>query len=139
MRKARREAMKGTGEEEAGKARTSERRRKRYPVPVDDVPPFDRAIGTHAGVVIFTDTHGELADPEAVSAFYFQPRSNGEYVWAAWRPGSLEELITTWPARTPPGEREAARGWWVPNLDELRVARQKARSKLRAEQRRQGD
>ncbi|MCW8060718.1 hypothetical protein [Agrobacterium tumefaciens] len=139
MRKARREALKGTGEEKAGKARTSERRRKRYPVPVNEMPPFERAIGTHAGVVMFTDTHGELADPEVVTTFYFEPPPAKEYVWAAWRPGSLEELVTTWPARTPPGELEVARGWWVPDLDELRVARQKARSKRRAEQRRQGD
>lgn len=138
VRKARREALKGTEEEEAAKARTSERRRKRYPVPVDDMPPFDRAIGTHAGVVIFTETHGELADPQIVSAFYFQPPPNGEHAWAAWRPGSLEELVATWPARTPPGEREVARGWWVPDLEELRTARQKARSKRRAEQTRQG-
>jgi hypothetical protein len=139
VRKALREALKGTEEEQAAKARASERRRKRYPVPVDDVPPFERAIGTHAGVVIFTDTQGELADPEIVTAFYFQPPSNGEYVWAAWRQGSLEELVTTWPARTPPGAREVARGWWVPDLDELRVARQKARSKRRAQQRQQED
>ncbi len=139
VRKALREALKGTEEERAAKARASERRRIRYPVPVDDMPPFERAIGTHAGVVIFTETQGELADPEIVTAVYFQPPSDEEYVWAAWRPGSLEELVTTWPARTPPGEREAARGWWVPNLDELRVARQKARSKRRADQRRQGD
>jgi hypothetical protein len=132
--KGRREALKGTEEDDVAKARTSERRRKRYPVAVDDVPPFDRAIGTHVGVVIFTDTHGELADPEAVYAFYFQTKSNSEYVGAAWRPASLEEMVTTWLARTPPGEREVARGWWVPDLDELRIARQKARSKRRAQQ-----
>ncbi|WEO75193.1 hypothetical protein G6L01_026565 (plasmid) [Agrobacterium vitis] len=139
VRKARREALKGTEEEEGAKARTSERRRKRYPVPVHDVPPFDRAIGTHAGVVIFTDTHGELADPDIVTAFYFQPPPVEEYVWAALRAGSLEELVTIWPARTPPGEREVARGWWLPDLDELGVARQKARPKRRAAQRRQED
>jgi hypothetical protein len=139
VRKARREALKGTEEEEAAKGRTRERRLKRYPVPVNDVLPFDRAIGTHAGVVIFTDTHGELAGPEIVTAFYFHPPSDEEYVWAARRPGSLEELVTTWPARTPPGEREVARGWWLPDLDELRTARQKARSKRRAQQRRQED
>lgn len=138
-RKARLEIFKGTSEEEAAKAKTRERRRKRYPVPVDDVPPFGRAIATHAGVVIFTGTHGELADPETVTSFYFYPTSNGEYVWAAWRPGSLEELITTWPARMPPGQREVARGWWVPDLEELRTARQKARSKRRVQQRRQKD
>ena len=139
VRKARREALKGTEEEEAAKARTSERRRKRYPIPVEDVPPFERAIGTHAGVVILTETQGELADPEFVTTFYFQPPEDREYVWAAWRPGSLEELVTTWPARTPPGEREVVRGWWLPDLDELRAARQKARSKRRVQQRRQED
>ncbi len=139
VRRARRAALKGTEEEEAAKGRARERRLKRYPVPVDDVPPFDRAIGTHAGVVIFADTHGELADPETVTAFYFQASSNREYVWAVWRVGSLEELVTTWPARTPPGERELARGWWLPDMDELWVARQKARSKRRAEQRRRDD
>ncbi|NKN39023.1 hypothetical protein HFC70_21985 [Agrobacterium sp. a22-2] len=139
VRKARREALKGTEEEVAAKGMARERRLKRYPVPIDDVPPFDRAIGTHAGVVIFTDTHGELADPDIATTFYFHPPSSGEYVWAAWRPGSLEELVTTWPARTPPGEREIARGWWLPDLDELRPARQKARSKRRAQQRRQED
>ena len=139
VRKARREALKGTEEGEAAKRRTSERRLKRYPVPVNDVPPFDRAIGTHAGVVIFTDMQGELADPDIVTAFYFQSPSDEEYVWAAWRPGSLEELVTTWPARTPHGEREEARGWWLPDLDELRATRQKARSKRRAQQRRDGN
>jgi hypothetical protein len=139
VRKARREALKGTEEEEAAKRRRRERHLKRYPVPVNDVPPFDRPIGTHAGVVIFTDTHGELADPEIMTAFYFQPPSDEEYVWAAWRPGSLEKLVTTWPARTPAGGREVARGWWLPGLDELRTARQKARSKRRAQQRRQED
>lgn len=139
VRKARREALKGTEEEETLKTRTTERRRKRYPVPVGDVPPFERAIGTHAGVIIFTGTHRELADPDTVTSFYFYATPGDEYVWASWRSGSLEELVTTWPARTPPGDREAARGWWLPDLDELRTARQKARSKRRAEQRRQGD
>jgi hypothetical protein len=136
VKKARREAMKGTEEEEASKATLSERRRKRYPVPADDVPPFDRAIGTHAGVVVFTGTEGELADPATVSTHYFPPGLKEEHVWASWRPGSLEELVANWPARTPPGETELARGWWLPILEELRIARQKARSKRRAQQRR---
>jgi hypothetical protein len=141
MRKARRQAMKGTDEEEASKARLRERRRQRYPVPVDDVPPLERAIGTHAGVVIFTGTDGELADPTTISAFYFPAGQNEEHVWAWWRPGSLEELVTTWPARTQPGEKERARGWWLPDLEDLRTARQRARAKRRIKQRReeQGD
>jgi hypothetical protein len=133
VRKARREALKGTDEGEASKSRLRERRQKRYPVPASDVPPFGRAIGTHIGVVIFTGTGGELADPVTVGKFYF-PAGQGEaYVWASWRPGSLEELVATWPARTPPADEELARGWWLPELEELRTARQKARSRRRAQ------
>jgi hypothetical protein len=137
VRQARREAMKGTDEEKASKAGLRERRRKRYPVPSDDVAPFERAIGTHAGVVVFAGTHGELADPVTVSTFYFPTGRSREHVWVSWRPGSLEELVATWPARTPPGGEELARGWWLPCLEELRTARRKARSKRRTQQRRQ--
>ncbi|QND44528.1 hypothetical protein HB780_00175 (plasmid) [Rhizobium lusitanum] len=137
VRKARREAIKGTDEEEVSKAKLRERRLKRYPVPVDNIPLFERAIGTHSGVVFFTGTNGELADPGTVGAFYFPAGQDEEHVWASWRAGSLEELVTTWPARTPPGEEELARGWWLPTLEELRTARQKARSKRRAQQRKE--
>jgi hypothetical protein len=138
-RRARRAAIKGTDEDEATKARVRERRLKRYPVPADDPPPFDRAIGTHTGNVFFTGTHGELANPQTVGAFYFAPPDGEEYVWASWRKGTLEELVTTWPARTPPGQRELDRGWWMPDLDELRIARRNAKSRRRAEERKQRD
>ncbi len=46
-RKARREAIRGTEEDETLKARTRERRRKRYPVPADDRPPA-HACDRHA-------------------------------------------------------------------------------------------
>jgi len=90
----------------ASKARTRERRLKRYPVPAEDAPPFERAIGTHAGVVIFTGTAGELADPATVSTFYFPA---GEIEGA--RLGVMATRFArrtgeTWPARTPPGEEE---------------------------------
>ncbi|OHV82807.1 hypothetical protein [Rhizobium sp. LCM 4573] len=134
-RRARREAIKGTQEDEASKARMRERRRKRYPVPADDAPPFERAIGTHIGVVFFIGTDGELADPATISTFYFPAPGGGEYVWAFWRPGSLEELVTTWPARTPPNNRELKRGWWIPTLEELRIARRAAKSRRRARER----
>jgi hypothetical protein len=137
-RKARREAIRGTEEDEALKARTRERRCKRYPVPADDRPPLTRAIGTHVGVVFFIGTDGELVDPATMSAFYFPMNEGGEYVWAAWRRGALEELVTTWPARTPPGQDELDRGWWIPTLEELRNARRDAKSRRRARQRRDG-
>jgi hypothetical protein len=136
-RRARREAITGTEEEEASKARIRERRRKRYPVPADDGPPLERAIGTHVGVVFFISTDGELADPETVSAFYFSALEGEEYIWASWRSGSLEELVATWPARTPPEQIELDRGWWLPTLEELRTARRNAKSRRRARERRE--
>jgi hypothetical protein len=136
-RRARRDAIKGTEEDDASKARIRERRRKRYPVSADDGPPFECAISTHVGVVFFTGTDGELADPATVSAFYFPAGNGEEYVWASWRSGSLEELVTTWPARTPPRQDELDRGWWLPTLDELRIARRDAKSRRRARERRE--
>ncbi|AUX78694.1 hypothetical protein [Sinorhizobium fredii] len=134
-RRARREAIKETDEDEASKARMRERRRKRYPIPADDAPPSERAIGTHVGVVFFIDTDGELADPATVTAFYFPAADGEEYVWASWRPGSLEELVTTWPARGQPEQRERERGWWMPDLEELRLARRDAKSRRLAKER----
>jgi hypothetical protein len=136
-RRAWREAIKGTQQDEASKARMRERRRKRYPVPADDAPPCDRAIGTHVGVVFFLGTDGELADPATVTPFYFPAANSEEYVWASWRLGSLEELVTTWPARTPPNEHELERGWWIPDLEELRIARRDAKSRRRARERKE--
>lgn len=136
-RRARRDAIKGAEEDEASKARIRERRRKRYPVPADDGPPFERAIGTHVGVVVFTGTDGELADPATASESYFPASDGEEYVWASWRTGSLEELVATWPARTPPKQSELDRGWWLPTLEELRVARRDAKSRRRARERRE--
>ncbi|MDK4713531.1 hypothetical protein [Rhizobium sp. CNPSo 4039] len=138
-RHARREAIKGTEEEEASKERMRERRRKRYPVPADDPPPFDRAIGTHIGIVFFTRTEGELADSGTVTAFYFPAADGEDYVWASWRRGPLEELVRAWPARIPPGQGERDRGWWIPTLDELRAARRDARSRRRASERKEKD
>lgn len=138
-RRARREAIKGTKEAEASKARIRERRRKRYPLPADDCPPFERAIGTHVGVVVFIGTDGELADRATVDTFYFPAANGEEYIWASWRTGTLEELVTTWPARTPPAQRELKRGWWMPTLAELRIARRAAKSRRRASERKQKD
>jgi hypothetical protein len=138
-RRARHEAIKGTEQDEAFKARTRERRRRRYPVPANDGPPFERAIGTHVGVVFITGTDGELADPATVSAFYFTVAEGEEYVWASWRSGTLVELVTTWPARMLPSKAELERGWWMPTLEELRIARREARSRRRASDRKQKD
>ncbi|OWW02381.1 hypothetical protein ATY81_22350 [Rhizobium sp. R72] len=125
----RREAIRGSEEDEASKARTREGRRKRYPVHADDAPPFARAIATHVGVVFFVGMDGELADPATVRAFYFPTGADEQHVWAFWRRGTLEELVATWPARAPPRQSELERGWWIPTLEELRIARRHARSR----------
>lgn len=85
VRKARYQARKGTEIAEASKARARERRRKRYPVPLADHPPLARAVATRIGVVVFTGTDGEIAEPETVAAYYF-PNDVGELVWTAGGP-----------------------------------------------------
>ncbi|PWE52934.1 hypothetical protein DEM27_28000 [Metarhizobium album] len=135
-RKERREAIRGTQEEELAKARSRERRRKRYPVPSDQVPPFDRAISTSIGIVVFAALDGELAEAETIESFYFSPTAGSDYPWVSWRVGTLEELVTTWPAKSDPTAEERQRGWWQPTLDELCIARRKARSREKSRQRR---
>ncbi|WP_312223691.1 hypothetical protein [Rhizobium rhizoryzae] len=135
-RKERREAIRGTEEEEAVKARSRERRRKRYPVPSDQLPPLDRAISTFVGIVVFAAFDGELADAETIESFYFSPTAGSDYLWVSWRPGTLDELVTTWPARSDPTAEERQRGWWQPTIEGLRTARRDARSREKARQRR---
>ncbi|TWF43370.1 hypothetical protein [Neorhizobium alkalisoli] len=129
-RRKRAEARKGTEEEAKAKRRTSERRKKRLPVPSDDFPPLDRPVATAAyGIIVFIEITGELVDPDQIAEQH--PDADDEYVWAGWRAATLEELVHTWPARTEPGEYERLRGWWQPTSDELRVARSSAKSKER--------
>lgn len=128
-KKARQEAIRGTDQDATAKARVRERRRKRYPVPLNQVPPTNRAISTHVGVVFFSDLDGELSDAETMEALYFPPAADRDYVWATWRAGTLDELVKTWPARSDPTPQERHRGWWLPTLDELRIARRDARSR----------
>jgi hypothetical protein len=129
-RQKRAEARKGTEEEAKAKRRTSERRKKRLPVPSNDLPPLERPVCTAAyGIVVFTAIIGELVNPEGVVEHH--PNADDEHVWAGWRAATLEELVHTWPARTEPGEYERLRGWWQPTLEELRGARTTAKSRER--------
>jgi len=143
-RKARREALKGSDEEQDVKARAREKRKQRYPILLDERPPYERAIATHIGVVFLTGSDGELADIKTVSDFYFPAHGGDEFVWVTWRRGSLDELVKTWPEKTPPTHSELKRGWWFPTLEDLRQARRQARSKRearthRGEKRRSGE
>ena len=137
-RRKRAEARKGTEEEAKTKRRMSKRRKKRLPVPSDDLPPLARPVATVAfGIVVITEITGELVDPEEVAEYH--PDADDEYVWAGWRAATLEELVHTWPARAEPGGYERVRGWWQPTLEELRVARSSAKSRERRRTNRDAD
>jgi len=129
-RRKRAEARKGTEEEAKAKRRSVERRKKRLPVPSDDLPPPDRPVATFKyGIVVFIEVTGELVDAGEVAELY--PHADDEHVWAFWRTPTTDELVHTWPARAEPGNYERERGWWQPTLNELRDARQKAKYRRR--------
>ncbi|WP_246617950.1 hypothetical protein [Rhizobium populisoli] len=124
------EARKGTDEEAKAKRRTSERRKKRLPVPINDLPLLGRPVATTSfGIVVLTEITDEFVDADEIAEHH--PDSDNEHVWAGWRVATLDDLVHTWPARTEPGEYERLRRWWQPTFDELRVARSSAKSRER--------
>ncbi len=132
-RKRRREAERGSPERIAAQEDARERRRHRYPVPMDALPPLERAVMTRNGAVIVVEVTGELVEDEIALRHYPGVSSAADaLVWATWRRPSHDELVQAWPSRSPPSERECARGWWQPTLDELRHERRKARAVERA-------
>lgn len=129
-RRKRAEARKGTDEEKTARHRAAERKRRRIPLPVDDLPPSDRPIATVLyGIIVVHDISGELVEPPTVAGLY--PDMPDDRVWGLWRVPSLAELVQTWPSKEEPGEYERQRGWWLPTLDELREARRTARARER--------
>jgi len=132
-RRKRQESRRASPEHADRRAEAAERRRNRYPVPEDAPPPLDRVLMTHAGCVVFEAVTGELADPLIAARFY--PGVTAEpaaLIWAAWRRSSHADLVQAWPARTPPGPAELARGWWQPTIEVLREERRRAASLERA-------
>ncbi|MBB2687568.1 UNVERIFIED_ORG: hypothetical protein GGD47_005200 [Rhizobium etli] len=123
-RRRRAEERKGTEQDMRSRLRSAERKRRRYPLPADDLPPIGRPVSTAYGIVVFTGITGELVDPHLVEAFY--PGVDKDDLWGYWRVPVLEELVRTWPAKTPPPQ--GAR-WWLPTIEELRPARRAARSR----------
>jgi hypothetical protein len=132
-RRKRRQAHIGTVREFDDRAR--ERRRHRYPLPMDALPPLDRVVMTHGcGAVIFTEVAGEWVEDEVREKHYPQVEpDDGPLVWGDWRRPTLAELVKTWPSRRPLGAAELGLGWWLPTLEELRGERRKARSIERAQ------
>ncbi|WP_119258548.1 hypothetical protein [Shinella zoogloeoides] len=134
-RRKRAGARRGTDEERTSRLRAAERKRRRIPLPADDLPPLDRPIATTAyGIVVVSDSNGELVEREEIAELY--PGLLGDQVWATWRTPSLDEFVHTWPSKVEPGQQERRRGWWLPTLEELREARRTARARERRATRR---
>ncbi|MBX5182251.1 hypothetical protein HJB88_06280 [Rhizobium sp. NZLR5] len=123
-RRRRAEERKGTALDLRSRLRSAERKRRRYPLPGDDLPPIGRPVAISYGIVVFTEVTGELADPAVVADLY--PRGTDDQVWGYWRVPTLEELVRTWPAKMPPLQDAK---WWLPTIEELRPARHAARSR----------
>ncbi|NKM50066.1 hypothetical protein GFL91_35165 [Rhizobium leguminosarum bv. viciae] len=123
-RRRRAEERKGTEQDVRSKLRSAERKRHRYPLQSDDLPPIGRPVVTAYGIVVFTEITGELVDPNVVTNFY--PGVTEDHVWGYWRVPTLEELVRTWPAKMPPVQDAQ---WWLPTIEELRPARRTARSR----------
>ena len=132
-RQKRQRVREGTREQKETAARTAERRKRRYPVPDEELPPLDRVVMTHLGAVIFTDVTGELVEHPLANRFYpdVSP-GDATLVWATWRRPAHDELVKAWPARWAADTRDLARGWWQPTIEELRVERRKAAANARA-------
>ena len=124
-RKKRQAENRGSDKERAARARATERRRRRYPIDPENLPPPGRPVMTSEfGIVVFVGCDGKPVDPEILHGSYATVPSGADYVWGQWRPATLKELVKTWPAR--PGSQTDQLIWWQPTLDELRVARKAA-------------
>ncbi len=133
-RRAREESRKASPGHADRRAEAAERRRHRYPVPEDALPPPGRVLMTHAGPVVFEAITGELVEPAIAARFYPGIVPDGAaLIWAGWRRPSHAELVQAWPARTVPDLAELARGWWQPTIEVLREERRSAASLERAQ------
>ncbi|MFC7555474.1 hypothetical protein ACFQU7_29480 [Pseudoroseomonas wenyumeiae] len=82
---------------------------------------------------MFEAVTGELVEPLIAARFYPNVSAGvATLVWATWRRPGHAELVQAWPARTPPGPADLARGWWQPTIEVLRQERRKAASLERA-------
>lgn len=132
-RRKREIARKALPEHREKQAEVTERRRSRYPVPEDALPPLDRVVMTHTGPVVFRTVTGEIVEPATATRFYSDiSAGTAALVWADWGRPSHAELVQTWPARVAPSPADLARGWWQPTIEVLREERRRAASLERA-------
>lgn len=134
--KRRRREERHDGGLELASVMQAERRRRRYPVPGDDLPPLGMPVATLPwGVLVFEDI-GEEPVAEAAGELYpHVSRDPGRYVWARWRMPTLQEIYRTRPAQD--AEELALRterGWWWASRDELRERAKRLRETERAQQ-----
>ena len=114
-------------------AEAAERRRSRYPVPEEALPPLGRVLQTHLGCVVFEAVNGEVVEASVANRFYPGiAAGRGTLVWATRRRPTHDELVRAWPAREEAGPAEIARGWWPPTIEVLRDERRRAASLERA-------
>jgi hypothetical protein len=118
----------------------AERRRRRYPVPGDDLPPLEAPVATlQWGVVVFEDVESNPIGEAAMEDLYPHMRDEpGRFVWARWRVPSLQEVYRARPMREDEdSETKAGRGWWIPNRAELQETARRLRAAERAQRTRQ--
>ncbi|MBB3019267.1 hypothetical protein FHR70_002321 [Microvirga lupini] len=128
-RQRRREEQRAQRSDESVRVQ-AERRRRRYPVPGDDLPPLGFPLSTARwGVVVFEEIESDpIHDPD-MAEFYPHIRSDPSgYVWAHWRMPTLQEVYRTRPSRADEDpELRSVRGWWWASRDELRERARKLR------------
>jgi hypothetical protein len=139
-RRQRREEQKEQPRDPDAVALQGERRRRRYPVPGDDLPPLDQPVTVFEfGVVVFERLGEELIAKDAVPVAYPHMTAEGAaYLWARWRLPTFREIAATRPRREAEDwSARAARGWWWPDRGELEERRRILRRAERARQARE--
>lgn len=134
-RQRRREEQRQAGAARIDPAQ-AERRRRRYPVPGDDLPPVETPLMTIAwGVVVFDEIDDHVIEEVLDASLYPHAAADpGRHVWAHWRMPTLQEVYRVRPAREAE-ERvlRESRGWWRPSRDELQERARRLRQSERAQ------
>jgi hypothetical protein len=114
----------------------AERRRRRYPVPGDDLPPLGIPLSTvHWGVVVFEDIESDpIGDPTVAELYPHLGDDFARFVWARWRMPTLQEVYRTKPTCEEDNpDLRSSRGWWHPRRDELQERGRRLREIERAQ------